>query len=403
MKRILFVDDERPLLEGLRTRLHRLSGKWQMGFVDTGALALEQMQAQPYDVIVTDMRMPVMDGAELLEIVSARWPQTVRIVLSGYSELEQTIRLLPFVHQYVSKPCQPKQLENIIERCLLLHELLNQSELRGIVGRIRKLPSLPHIYTQLQSIIHDENVTLKDIAKLVGADAALAARVLQIVNSAFFRLARRITNIEQAVSYLGFTAIRNLAMSVEIFTQWPAGASSHLNLNKLQSHAHAVAAAANSLTAKTTIADDAMLAGLLHDIGYWVLAQECPAELDKAVELAVATGIPLHAAESQVIGASHAEIGAYLLGLWGLPYPVIEAVAHHHLPQRIVQSDFDVLAAIAVGHSLVPLDDTDGFTAHLVPDARVDAAYLASVNAPFDWNEAVRRVAERAESEEVPA
>lgn len=143
MKRILFVDDEQAALDGLRYRLHRMSSKWQVDCVDNGPRAIEQMQRQPYDVIVTDMRMPGMDGAELLEIVSGRWPQAVRIVLSGYADLKQTIRLVPFAHQYLSKPCEPRQLEQVIDRCLLLHDMLHGSHLRTIVGRIRKLPSLP--------------------------------------------------------------------------------------------------------------------------------------------------------------------------------------------------------------------------------------------------------------------
>jgi HD-like signal output (HDOD) protein len=401
MKNVLFVDDEPPVLDGLRSRLHRLHNKWNMEFVNSGALAIEQMQTRPYDVIVSDLRMPAMDGAKLLEIVSGRWPQTIRIVLSGYAELEQTIRLVPFAHQYLSKPCQPQQLESVIDRCLLLHELLNQPRLRAIVGRIRKLPSLPSIYVALQSIVRDDSVTLSDVAKLVAADSALAARVLQIVNSAFFRLSRRISNIEQAVSYLGFQAIRNLAMSVEIFSRWPGGGCAGLDLDKLQLHVHAVAGAVNALTAKTPIADDAMLAGLLHDIGYWILAQECPDDLGKAVELAVSTGIPLHAAENQILGASHAEIGAYLLGIWGLPYTVVEAVAHHHQPERVAHSSFDVLAAVVISHSLTPEDDASAFGTRVPPDPRIEESYLMAVKAPFDWNEATRRIAELTDSKEV--
>ncbi len=372
-----------------------------MAFVGSGEQAIEAMQRQPYDVIVTDMRMPGgMDGGKLLETISERWPQTVRIVLSGYSEHAPTIRLIPFVHQYLSKPCQPQQLENVVERCLGLQALLSNSDLRGIVGRIRQLPSLPDIYTALQNSVRDDKVTLREVAELVAADPALAARVLQVVNSAFFRLARRITNIEQAVNYLGFAAIRNLALSVEVFAHWPGGGSDVLHLHQLQSHAQAVAAAAYALAAGTMIADDTLLAGLLHDIGYWVLAQECPADLHRAVELAVARALPLHVAESQVIGASHAEIGAYLLGIWGLPYSVIEAVAHHHCPARVTHAEFDVLSAVCVAHALVPGDDASAFGAPLSADPRVDESYLALAKAPFDWTEATRRVAAQMNSEE---
>jgi HD-like signal output (HDOD) protein len=401
MKRILFVDDEPAALEGLRFRLHRMSGKWDIGWADSGPLAIEQMERQPYDVVVTDLRMPGMDGAKLLEIVSARWPQTIRIVLSGHADPQQTMRVVPLVHQYLSKPCDPRQLEDVIDRCLLLNDLLHGPRLRAIVGRIRKLPAIPRIYSALQDIVNDDKVTVSEVARLVGTDPAIAARVLQIVNSAFFRRARRITNIEQAVSYLGFTVICNVATSVEIFSQWPSNASSHVNRAKLQAHVRAVAAAASALTVKTSIADDTMLAGLLHDIGYWVLAQESSAELRASIELAAASGIPMHEAESHVIGASHAEIGAYLLGIWGLPYPVIEAVAHHHEPKRVSQSYFDVLAALSIAQSLVRPDDASAFDVAVPADSRVDESYLKSVNAPFDWREAQRRVENATEDEEV--
>src|SRR5262249_22629395 len=158
----------------------------QMDFVHSGPLAIQRMEVAAYDVIVTDMQMPGMDGAKLLETVSVRWPQTIRIVLSGYAEMSQSARLVCLAHQYLSKPCQPQQIENVIDRCLLLHELLNNPGLRKLVGRIRALPTLPHIYATLQNIVRDETTTVADVARLVSADSALAARVLQIVNSAFF-------------------------------------------------------------------------------------------------------------------------------------------------------------------------------------------------------------------------
>jgi HD-like signal output (HDOD) protein len=401
MKRLLFVDDEQPALEALCHRLLRRSRKWSIDGATSGLAAIEQMERQPYDVIVTDMRMPGMDGAQLLGIISNRWPQTIRIVLSGYADLRQTIRLVPFAHQYLSKPCDPGQLEDVVERCLLLHELLNGPELRSIVGRIRKLPSLPRVYSALQDMVRNDQATVQDVAGLVGSDAAIAAKVLQIVNSAFFRLAKRITNIEQAVSYLGFTAIRNIATSAEIFAQWGDSSGGPLDPDRLQAHARAVAAAASALVVKTPLADDTLLAGLLHDIGYWVLAHECPTDLRKAVELAAAGNIPLHEAESQVIGASHAEVGAYLLGIWGFPYPIVEAVAHHHRPRRVVQTHFDVLAALAIADELVPAQDVHAMGLQPATAQRIDDDYLRAINAPFDLDEAMRRVAETVELEEV--
>jgi putative nucleotidyltransferase with HDIG domain len=394
-KRILFVDDEAPILNGLRVRLHRLRDKWDMQFVESGAQALQALGSSHFDVVVTDMRMPGMDGAELLRSVRDRWPDTVRIVLSGYAELQQVVRLVPYAHQYYSKPCEAGQLENLIERCLRLHELLRLPALRAVVGRVCKLPAMPQIYARLQNLLANDATSVHEVAELVASDAAIAAKVLQLVNSAFFRLARRITNIEQAVNHLGFSAIRNLVISAEVFSRWGTGdTKSVLNVDKLQSHVHLVAAAARSLAAGTLRADDALLAGLLHDIGYWVLANECPDGLVEAVAAAVAEKIPLHEAETRVIGASHAQIGAYLLGLWGLPYPVIEAVAYHHTPESIPQTGLEPLGALSIAHALLPADDTEAFNAPLAPDPKVDADFLTSLNAPYDWTEAEHRVGE---------
>ena len=238
-----------------------------------------------------------------------------------------------------------------------------------------------------------ENCTAQDIAKIISADTAIAARVLQIVNSAFFRLARRMTNVEQAVTYLGFAAVRNLVMCAEVFAEWKAGDST-VDLERMQTHVLRVANATQAITAKTPIADDALLAALVHDIGYWILAQERPDDLREAISLARKEGIALHDAEVRIIGASHAQIGAYLLGLWGLPYSVIEAVAHHHTPTQVVQTEFDVLAALAVAHSLTEPTEADAFEGDVVEGTGVGADYLESMKAPFGWAEATRRITE---------
>lgn len=389
LKRILFVDDESALLDGLRGRLRSMRANWEMVFVESGSRAIAEMEHRAVDVIVTDMRMPVMDGAQLLAHVSDRWPETVRIVLSGYSEEEQARRLLPIAHQFLSKPCESAQIEGVVNRCLRLHQLLRDPALRAVVGRVKTLPALPSTYARLREAMAQEDTTVQTIAKIVGEDPAIAAKVLQVVNSAFFRLARRITKIDQAVNYLGLLAIRNLVMSVEVFSRWDKEhAASPIKPELLQTRAHRVAVVARELAKPHGIADDSLLAGLFHNIGYWVLMQGCAKELLCALDIAREQKIPLHEAERQILGASHAEVGAYLLGLWGLPHDVVEAVAFQYSPQIVQQKSFDVLGALVTAESVAFAD------AELVPgvieraEMPIDERYLQSLGAKLSWDEA---------------
>jgi putative nucleotidyltransferase with HDIG domain len=400
MKRILFVDDEPALLDGLRQRLYRARSKWRMSFVNSGALAIAELERETYDVIVSDMRMPKMDGAELLKVVSENWPQTIRIVLSGDSEQGHVMRLVPVAHQYLTKPCLPERLEQVIQRCIQLHELLHEERLRAAVGAIRQLPAIPAVYARLNTLLSCEDASLEDVAAVVASDSGVAAKVLQVVNSAFFRLPRRITKIGHAISHLGFTAIRNLVLSAEIFSLWPSSCvPGAVEPEKLQAHTQTIAAAAYALASRLPWADDALLAGLLHDIGYWILLQQCPSEMCQALDMSRAERIPLHESEIRVFGTSHAEIGAYLLGLWGFPYTIVEAVAFHHSPLSVQQAEFDVLAALTVAHKIcdaAALPTLGGIPDHA---PAVSAEYLASLRAPFDWSEAERRIAEIRELE----
>jgi HD-like signal output (HDOD) protein len=403
VKRVLFVDDDIPVLEGLRLVLRRREHEWTMTFVDSGARALAEFQTQPYDVIVSDIRMPAMHGTRLLRTVGDRWPEAARIALSGVTDPEQTMHLAPIAHQFLSKPCEPSVLEQVIDRSLGLQELLPEPALRAMVGRARRLPPLRRTYAKLQSAVLSDEPTAHEVAQIVASDTVIASKVLQMVNSAFFSHGRRTTNIEQAVTHLGFAALRRLVTSGEVFAQWPQKPTTTiLDLEHLQQHTQAVTSVARALTLDTSLADDTLLAAHLHDIGYWVLAHESPRELERAYHWALAEGVPMHEAERQTIGSSHAEIGGYLLGIWGLPDSVVAAVAHHHAPERMQPMGFDALAALAVAHALAGTDDTAAFRSLLHPDFQVGAEYLESVSAPFDWSEAVRRAAMSLQSGTVP-
>ena len=394
MKDILFVDDDRDLLDSVRARLYKHRHDWNMKFVLSGDEAIAALEQQHFDLVVSDVRMPGMDGGQLLAVVKQRWPRSMRIIVSGYSDPVQAVRLTSLAHQYVAKPCDGRELENIIERCFYLQDLLAQESLRNVVGRIGKLPAMPKTYGLLQSALAQPSVTAAEIGDIVNADAAIASKVLQITNSAFFRLRKPMVRIKDAVTYLGFATVRNLVLSAEIFSQWlaPKGLGD-VDPEQLQTHAQCAAAACKALAGGRASPDDAWLAGLLHDIGYWILIQECPRELADAIELARREGLSLLECERRITGATHAEIGAYLLGLWGLPYAVVEAVALHHTPKAVTPHGYDLVGALAVSHSLLDAANAYAIFPASRPDDAVDASYLASLSAPFDLQAAQGRVA----------
>ena len=210
MRDILFVDDERDLLDSLRARLYKHRHDWNMKFVSSGDEAIAALEQQGYDLVVSDVRMPGMDGGQLLTVVKQRWPNAMRIIVSGYSDPVQAVRLTSLAHQYVAKPCDGRELENIIERCFHLRDLLGQEPLRKVVGSIGKLPAMPKTYGLLQAALAQPSVTAAEIGDIVNADAAIASKVLQITNSAFFRLRKPMVRHQGCRDVLG---VRDRAQS----------------------------------------------------------------------------------------------------------------------------------------------------------------------------------------------
>mgnify|MGYP000946977909 CR=1 FL=1 len=400
MKRsILFVDDEPQILEGLRHRLHRQRARWEMAFVASGNDALQYLAEHPVDVLITDMRMPGMDGAQLLQIVQSRHPGVVRIVLSGHAELEASLRAIPVAHQFLNKPSEPGELENVVERACALQSLVNDDTVRSLVGQIGALPPAPRIYGRLMAALAADKCTAAEVAKLLSQDVAISAKTLQMVNSAFFRLSRKVTKVEEAVVYLGLNTIKQIVLAAEVFQ----GAQSPLSklgnrLDVLQSHAVAVAQIASNMFKDKSTREDAFTAGLLHDVGKMLLLMSMADRCLKLEDLARERGLLLYQCEREEWGATHAEVGAYLLGLWGLPYPLIETVGNHHEPRRVTSQGFGVLAAVHLA---------DGLVRELEPgragpqQALWDSEYVESMGVGAEvsrWRELAKEVVQRAKA-----
>jgi HD-like signal output (HDOD) protein/CheY-like chemotaxis protein len=353
MKRILFVDDEPNVLDGLRGLLRKQRNQWEMSFVGGGELALKELLASPYDVIVSDMRMPGMDGAALLRKVQQDYPHIVRIVLSGQTEQEISRRMVHVAHQFLSKPCDGRELQQVIEHACKLQALLEHPALRQTVGQIGQLPIKPGLYTRLVQVLENPSSSMADAAAVIEKDIATSTKMLQLVNSAFFGLPQRVGDIKTAVSYLGLEMVKTLSLSVEMRqSQANVAPCPGFNLDLAQELSLLAARIGRRLVADRILGQDAFSAAMLRDTGALVLMARLPEPFRRSVELARASRRPIFEVETEVIGVSHAEIGAYLLGIWGLPYSIVEAVAYHGNPQAVGSTGMDTVTAVHIASAL---------------------------------------------------
>jgi HD-like signal output (HDOD) protein/ActR/RegA family two-component response regulator len=332
MRHILFVDDEPRLLEGLQRMFRAQRQHWEMSFVTSGADALAMLASRPCDVIVTDMRMPGMDGATLLEQVQERYPGVVRIVLSGEMEMEAALRAAPVAHQFLSKPCDAEKLRETIERACDCRGKLNDEGIRQVIGAVGRLPSQPATCASLIAAVQDPDINMGPVAQLIESDVGIAAKVLQLVSSAFFGRRNEVRSVREAVNYLGLETLKQLVLSVEILRTFQPPYIRGFALKDFEAHSRLAAGIAAQLPAPNRVASTAVVAALLHDTGKLVLATRLPGQFELALRTAQERAVPLHTVEEDLLGTGHAEVGAYLLELWGLPGEIVEAVLKHHRP-----------------------------------------------------------------------
>jgi HD-like signal output (HDOD) protein/CheY-like chemotaxis protein len=349
-KRILFVDDEPNILHGLQRMLRPKREEWDMDFAEGGLKALDLLLQKPFDVIVSDMRMPGLSGVQLLNEVRESYPQMVRIVLSGHSELETILKSIRLAHQYLAKPCELETITTTISRACALSEMLSDESLKRIVARMDSLPSLPAIYEDLIREIESEDGSVDKIGKIIATDVGMTAKILQLVNSAFFGLRRKVVNPGQAAALLGMETLKTLILSVHIFSQMNMSPVFTSFLNKLWDHSLKVAELSKKIAALETQADEiiesAFMAGMLHDCGKLVLIANFPGPYEEILNRPETPCRFSWEDERELFSTSHSAVGAYLLGLWGLPNPIVESVAFHHQPADFAHQEFMTLTAV---------------------------------------------------------
>ncbi|HEX3854802.1 MAG TPA: HDOD domain-containing protein [Polyangiaceae bacterium] len=398
VRRILFVDDDDLILRSIERVLkrHAQESSWELHFVTDGETALDRLAQQPFDVILVDAHMPRMSGTMLLRRVQELHPGMVRILLSGHTGLDVLRTSLPLAHQFIAKPCDAQLLKTTLDNACGIRGILNRPELRQMVGGSNELPSAPRTYVEITNALSNPHASSRTVADIVERDIAISARVIQLVSSGFYGLPRQVGSIGGAVAFLGVEVIKAIVLSIEVSKMFPVSqAIPDFSIDSLQKRSLAAAQLAKRLLGHESGGDNVLIAGMLQDVGQLIFAARAPQRFSIALSTSTRGKSPLYEAELELFGSTHAEVGGYLLGLWGLPTKIVQAVARHLEPlagSRI----FDAAGAMYVSNLLSVNPDVPALEEVPARAIALDLSYLRTLGVAHqleDWRRIARDMA----------
>lgn len=347
--RIAFVDDEPNVLNGLKRSMLAMLDSWEMAFFKSGADLLARMETETFDIVVSDIRMPEMDGATLLNEISRRHPDTVRVILSGYADQDTVFQTIGPAHIYLAKPCDPAELRRAITGRARLRDMMTGLEMRRLLGRVSSLPSAPTLFLKLVEELNSPRASAAAVADIIGRDVAMIAELLKLTNSSYFAVNAKVTTCLQAVRILGLDLVQTLVLQIGIFQQFQGSDEMRKQIDALNEYGLELGALAESLCLAAgdsgEIAKAARCAALLSSIGCLILLNERGEEYHGLLA-ALPPDAVLSEAEERHFGADHGLLGAYLLSLWGFADPIVEAVAFAAWPSRSLGAHNPILMAL---------------------------------------------------------
>ena len=333
---------------------------WQVQWLVEPDAALSLQATEPVDLFVCGLRVGPVPGPVLMSQLASLHPQAVRVLLLDQDQDSAMLQGLDCAHRLLSRPLDAGELIEAVDSVAELRQVLGSEELKQTIGRVGSLPPPPRLYLELTRLLRDPDASNAAIAQMLSQDPAIAAKVLRLCNSAYFSGGREITDIRAAVTRLGHQTLLRLVLASEAFGPMHLGGQERL---AIQDRALRTSRLARRLLGGPS-AELAATAGLLAEVG----------RLLPGVGAADGTG------------PHYAEAGAYLLGLWGLPMPIVEGVAFQHRPARLRATGFWVAGAVHVATALVA-------------GTAVDEAYLRSVGMHDrlpQWRELVEPPAQEA-------
>ncbi|HLH55611.1 MAG TPA: response regulator [Verrucomicrobiae bacterium] len=350
MRRVLFVGQDQPLWQEIRANSPEFSKQWSSEFRQNAREALALADDGNFDAVVADVQLCDMSGVELLDEFMRRQPQAFRLVLSEQGDLQSTVRCIGKAHHHLLKPCDAAMVADALNQGLGKTAWTPPKAAQDLIGKLRWVPSPPNVYFQIALEMESPAASVETIGKIIAQDPPTTAKVLQLANSAVFGLHMQVNEPAEAVAYLGLEATRTLVLLAHTFSEFDRLPKGGFSVDELWYHSVLVGQLARHIVCLeeqgSELGEQAYAAGLLHDLGKVLFAANLPEPFGQALQLSKAGPMSLHIAERHFLGASHAEVGACLLGIWNLPAPIVQAVGLHHQPSGLKQKSFGVLTAV---------------------------------------------------------
>lgn len=352
----MFVDDE-PLMREFYSMVGAMLGsEYEVFTASSGREGLHFLQETPVDIVISDLVMPEMNGQEFMAAVSRDHPESMRIVISAHEDQLTVAQCLMFGHRYFSKPFDLKHLAGVLKRICHLKHQVGSEKLKRVISGLGALPTPPRVYMRLTQALNSPYSSMDEIGAIVQEDPALTLKLLQISNSAYFGVSQKIVTPMEAVQIVGLEILRALVLCIHAFKFYQDKKFRSISITELWDHSLRTATAARKLARHENLpaeqCEETFVSGLLHDIGKLVLAANADEEYQQVMERSRREGTPVDQVEWEFFGATHAQIGAYLLGLWGLPEAIVANVELHHSLDLDVNSGFTPAAAIHIAQFL---------------------------------------------------
>lgn len=356
-KHLLLIDEDPLILKSLKRSLRKLPSHWKLYYTDNADKALDLLATVPIDIMIGEVRLAGNNGHMLLEAARQIRPQAARIVLTGYTDPNAIFQYIGLAHQLLAKPWDDRVLLETIQRSYLIRGLLTNDHMKAVLNQIDSLPTIPEVYLELVEKLKSENTSLQEITDSVIKDPSLTIKILQIVNSPYYGLPMKVVDPSRAVGLLGVDFLKGIVLASGLFKKYNQSSMKFFSVDNLWEHSVYTSSIVKQIAkmegVDRSVADTSAISALLHDVGKIILAVHFPEEGQTIQRLVEENKILWWQAELKVLGTTHAAVSAYLLGLWGMPVPLIQAVLCHHQPVYQPGGGIDSLVLLHTANALV--------------------------------------------------